>query len=245
MRATTIAKYRRRILAAALALSILLAATAFAAVTWKTVKAPAPGVAIGKNSHATATAWLLRHHGVARPGETPERLASTAWVYLQRCDCDLADKPIMWEIAEGLPMIFAARDHVKMAVRERCRYSSKPGETATFQQYVDAIKRNQPVILTFCYDPKTREGLATAKRRVSRCVSVAGIGYVRRGGEDYLICRDGLAAGGPDAELVKADRLAGDQWGADSKGKPWRQPHTSLYRWNGSYQNLVMVFVGE
>jgi len=61
------------------------------------------------------------------------------------------------------------------------------------------------------------------------------------GDKKFLICHDGIGsaeAAGPAA----ADRVSAEALGINTEGKPWGQSGTALYRWDGSYKNLVMVF---
>ena len=61
------------------------------------------------------------------------------------------------------------------------------------------------------------------------------------GDQKLLICHDGISsaeAAGPAAP----HRVSAKSLGINTQGKPWGQSGTSLYRWDGSYKNLVMVF---
>jgi hypothetical protein len=97
-------------------------------------------------------------------------------------------------------------------------------------------------VLTFCYDPDAREGLSQARRRVSDCTSVVGVGYVTAAEKTYLLCHDGLT--GEEHQPADGDRVAPTRIGLAEDG-PWLQPGTSLYAWDGSYANLVMTFVSK
>ena len=136
-----------------------------------------------------------------------------------------------------------ARGRPNTAIKQRCRYSSNASERATFDDYVYTINGNRPVVLTFCYDPASAKNLAAAKRRVSKCFSVLGIGYMNYDEKKFLICHDGITsaeAAGPAAP----DRVSAKSLGLNTQGKPWGQSGTALYKWDGAYKNLVMVFVG-
>ena len=78
---------------------------------------------------------------------------------------------------------------------------------------------------------------------MSKCFSVLGIGYMTYDGQKFLICHDGISsaeAAGPAAP----DGVSAQGLGINTQGKPWGHAGTSLYKWDGAYKNLVMVFAG-
>ena len=212
-------------------------------ISWKVISNTGEAMSLRRNSHSTATAWLVKYHGLNKPHETDKKLVATCWVYTQRCECGKPDKPTVWDIAEGLKKLCIARGHPNTPIKERCRHSSKSSETASWNDYIAAINDNRPVILTFCYAPTARQGLAQAKRRVEKCFSVAGIGYMKYGNQKLLICHDGITS--DESYPASGDKVSASSLGINTEGKPWGQSGTSLYKWEGSYDNLVMVFVGR
>ena len=213
------------------------------AISWKVINDWGQAIALRRNSHSTAPAWLVRYYGLDKRNETEKKLVAICWVYTQRCECGNEDKPTLWEIAKGLKKLFTARHYPSTVIEERCRYSNKSSEKAGWNDYVAAIKSNRPVIVTFCYDPATRPGLAQAKRRVSKSFSAVGIGYMNYGDQKLLICHDGITA--QQSYPASVDKVSASDLGINTQGKPWGQAGTSLYKWEGSYSNLVMVFVGR
>lgn len=229
-----------------LALGLLLAAAwpsagRAAEVAWQVVDNCGAYFTIQYNTHATAGGWLTWYHGLARPGESQKTVIHAAWVYMQSCDCGETDTH--WDVAGGMLRLFGARGYPHTPVKERCRYSQRLGETAGFGDYVARIKQNLPVILTFCYDPAAQSGLQAARPRGKSCISVVGIGYMYYNGRGVLICHDGLSASDPNP--AQGDKISPAAWGLDLADRPWMQPGTALYRWDGDYRNLLMVFVGQ
>jgi len=162
---------------------------------------------------------------------------------MQVCECNSPGHPVDWNISLGWKTLCRGRGYSYVPVKERCRYSERDDETADFDSYVERIHQNLPVILTFCYDLEARRGLGQAYRRVASCSSMVGIGHLVCDGQKFLICHDGLASG--QASPALADRVSPSDLGLSTDGTPWGQSGTSLYRWNGSYTNLVMVFIGH
>jgi len=199
---------------------------------------------VAANTHATAGAWIARYHGLKRADESDRTFITTMKVYMEHCACHLPDKPIYWEIAEGLNKCFRARGRAELVVTERCRYSSAASERAGLAAYRAEIEANRPVVLTFCYDPAAAADLSTAKRRTSNCFSVVGIGYMKYGNTDLLICHDGLQYP-PASGSGTLDRVSPQSLGINTQGRPWGQTGTTLYKWEGAYKNLVMVFVRD
>ena len=206
-----------------------------------TIAGPGKPLPLFRNSHATAMACMVDLHGLRKPGESDRLLIATACVFAEFCECDKPGKPIAWHIDEGLKGLLESRGYAA-DIDERVRYSANADKRADFERYAEAIRANQPVILTFCYDPDARSGLAEARRRVDACTSVVGIGYVPVGDKTYLICHDGLPEG--DQESIELDRIRPQDIGAPAEGA-WSQEGASLYRWNGQYANLVLTFVGK
>lgn len=212
-------------------------------ISWKAANHVGEAIPLFRNSHSTAMAWLVKYHGLKKQNESEKPLVATCWMYAQYCECDKKDKPIIWRIGHGLKKLFTARGYPNTAVKQRCRYSNNSSEKAGWNDYVTAIKDNGPVVLTFCYDPDTSESLAKAKRRVDKCFSVVGIGYMNYGDQKLLICHDGVTTN--QNYEASVDKVSASDLGINTQGKPWGQPGTSLYKWDGSYSNLVMVFVGR
>lgn len=186
---------------------------------------------------------MADYYGVRKLNESSTTLIATCWMYAQYCECDRPGRPMLWRIGYGLQRLFAARSWPHTVVNERCRYSPDAGDRASFSDYSGAISRSHLVILTFCYQPAAKQGLAVAKRRADKCFSAVGIGYVTAAnGKTLLICQDGLAPG--QASPANVDKVSPAKAGLATKGAVWNQPGTGLYKWDGSYSNLVMVFVG-
>ncbi|PIY49368.1 MAG: hypothetical protein COZ05_00625 [Armatimonadetes bacterium CG_4_10_14_3_um_filter_59_10] len=209
---------------------------------WKSVSRRGECVFLFRNSHSTAMANLVIYDGLGTPAKA-RSLVALCWMYAQHCECNQPDQPVVWRVSEGLAKLFTARGYPHTAISERCRYSAIPDERADWDAYVAAVARDQPVILTFCYEPSARKLPQRAKRRVSRCFSALGIGYLTVNGQKLLICQDGLSDGQKCEASV--DTVSAPSPGIASEGKPWGEPGTSLYKWDGTYSNMVMVFVGR
>ena len=164
-------------------------------------------------------------------------------MYAQYCECNKPGKPMLWRREEGLRKMFAGRGYPNTPIKERARYAKNDWETAGWEKYTEAIDGNRPVILTFCYDASVKGDLAQAKRRVSNCTSVLGIGYVTHNGKHYLICHDGMAEG--QSHPASGDRVSPGSIGLSATGGVWSQAGTSIYRWDGAHANLVTVFTGK
>lgn len=214
-----------------------------AGTSWKAVANYGQATPLFRNSHSTAIAELVGYHGLKKAKESPKTLVATCWMYAQYCECDKPGKPILWRIGHGLKKLFTARGYPNTTIKERCRYSNQASDKAGWNDYVGAIKDNRPVILTFCYDEAARQTLAQAKRRVSKCFSVVGIGYMVHNGQKLLICHDGITSN--QSYPASVDKVSASSLSISTQGKPWGQAGTSLYKWDGSYSNLVMVFVGK
>ncbi len=212
-------------------------------VSWKAVASYGTAISLLPNSHATAGAWVARYHGLKKPNETNQMLVATMRIYMEHCECDKPGKPTNWLVAEGLKKCFSARGHRSTSITERCRYSTNSSERAGLSEYKAAIDANRPVVLTFCYDAAAANNLATAKKRISNCFSVVGIGYMKYGDTYFLICHDGFSTP-PSSGSASLDRVSPQSLGINTEGKPWGQRGTTLYKWDGAYKNLVMVFVG-
>ena len=236
----------RMLIVKALALVVLLSAARpcdAVSISWKAVTYAGQAIPVFRNSHSTAMASLIKYHGINKQNESDKPLVATCWMYAQYCECDKPGKPTIWRVMHGLKKLFTARGYPNTPTKERCRYSSKSSEKAGWNDYVAAIKDNRPVILTFCYDPDTRQGLAPAKRREEKCFSMLGIGYMEYGDQKLLICHDGITSN--QSYPASVDRVSAANLGINTQDKPWEQSGTSLYKWEGSYENLVMVFVGR
>ncbi len=230
----------------ALALVVVLSAVrpcGAVSISWKAVDHAGPAIPVFRNSHSTAMASLVKYHGLKKQNESDKPLIATCWMYAQYCECDKEDKPIIWRISQGVKKLFTARGHPNTPIKERCRYSNNSSEKAGWNDYLAAINDNRPVIVTFSYDPDTRQGLAQAKRREKKCFSMVGIGYMKHGDQKLLICHDGITSN--QSYPASVDRVSAASLGINTQDKPWGQSGTSLYKWEGSYENLVMVFVGR
>lgn len=211
-------------------------------VAWRVVERSGSAIPLYKNSHATAAGWVTAYHGLKKPGETDKEVIAALWVRMQTCDCDAPGKPTLWNIYSGMKDLFSARGYPGTGFKERCRYSEEEEQIAGFDDYTSRIRANLPVVLTFCYEPEAKRGLGRASRRVSKCFSMAGIGHLIYNDQKFLICHDGIDQ---DADFAaKVDRVDPAALGLPTEGKPWGQSGTSLYRWDGKYTNLVMLFVG-
>jgi len=231
------------ILPASFLVSILIAGIANAAPTPKTVGNPGTAIELFRNSHSTAIAALIKYHGLQKANESDKTLVATCWMYAQYCECNKPGKPMLWRIEKGLTKMFAGRGYPNTAIKERARYARNDSETAGWEKYTEAIDGSRPVILTFCYDASAKGDLAQARRRVSNCTSVLGIGYVTHNGKHYMICHDGIPAGQSHAASV--DRVTPASIGLSGSSGVLSQAGTSLYTWDGAYTNLVMVFAGK
>ena len=236
---------RRWILAlpASFLVSILIAGIANAAPTRKTVANPGTAIELFRNSHSTAIAGLIKYHGLRKPNEADKTLIATCWMYAQYCECDKPGNLTLWRVAEGLKKMFAGRGYPNTPVKELARYARSDAEVAGWARYTEAIDGSRPVILTFCYDASAKGDLAQARRRVSDCTSVLGIGYVTHNGKHYLICHDGIPPG--QSHPASVDRVSPASIGLSAGSGVWSQAGTSIYRWDGAYTNLVMVFTGK
>ena len=230
------------VLPASFLVSILIAGIATAAPTPTTIDNPGTAIELFRNSHSTAIAGLIKYHGLRKANESDKTLIGTCWMYAQYCECDRPDKPMLWRVAEGLTKMFAGRGYPNTPIKELARYARSDAEIAGWEKYTEAIGGNRPVLLTFCYDEAAKGDLEQARRRVSNCTSVLGIGYVTHNGQHYLICHDGIPAGQSHAASV--DRVSPASIGLSGSGV-WSQAGTSVYKWEGAYTNLVMVFTGK
>lgn len=230
-------------LPASFLVSILIAGIANAAPTPKTIANPGTAIELFRNSHSTAIAAMVKYHGLQKPNESNRTLVATCWMYAQYCECNKPGKPMLWRIEEGLKKMFAGRGYPNTAIKERARYARNTAETAGWEKYTEAINGNRPVLLTFCYDAQAKGDLTQAKRRVGNCTSVLGIGYVTSNGKHYLICHDGMAGG--QAYPASVDRVSAGSIGLSTNSGVWSQAGTSIYKWDGAYTNLVMVFTGK
>ena len=66
---------------------------------------------------------------------------------------------------------------------------------------------------------------------------------MKYGEQKLLICHDGITS--TQSYPASVDKVSAADLDIKTEGKPWGQAGTSLYRWDGSYENLVMVFVGR
>jgi hypothetical protein len=131
------------------------------------VSPPGKALPYFRNSHVTAVACFVSVCGLRKPREADKTLIATAAVFMEFCECDRPGKPVLWRVQEGLQKLVASRGRTAV-VNETVRHSGNAEERADFERFAAAIRDNRPVILTFCYDPDSRQGLAQARRRASK-----------------------------------------------------------------------------
>jgi len=199
------------------------------------VPRPVEAIPLFRNSHATAGAWLVKHHGLKRDGERDKTLVATAWVYMRRCgDCSDSDS-VTWDVAGGLASLLKARG-AKLTVAERCTRPTSAKSLARFSDLVAAIKAGAPALVTFSYDPRSAKSSTVARGRARKSFTLAAIGTITDGARDYVVARDGLTK---PPELLAQDCVSAASLGL-GKGV-WSQPGTRIYRWHGGQQNIVLV----
>ena len=222
-------------------LALMIANPTDAAVV-KCVADPEPAISLFRNSHATATAWLVKHYGLARAKETDKALVAAADLFIYRCGgCGEEEGPDSrraWDVAAGVVNMIRLRGRLVTA-SEKCTAPPGAKRSADFADYQHAINAGRPVLVTFCYDVAAGRSTKVARERAKRALTVAGIGYFIKDSKQYIIARDGLKA--PDA-LAKSDTVAPARLGLSKKGV-WHQAGTSIYRWQGSCANMVLTFV--
>ncbi len=232
-----------------IALALTLAAVIVGAVggcqkpetTWHTIDSPGEAMMGHPNTHAAAGAWTIKYLGLSDPDWDDEKLYTMMRLHMGKPECPTCPLIVFWDVLGGIWNYLQVNDHTDVQVSEFVRYSRHEDETADFEDYVAAIDNNQPVILSWCYDGRAADP-AAATKRAADCFSTVGIGYVRQGDTGYVICHHGLDA--PlDEDIDGKDRVAPFAAGLQGQAGPWDQPGTALYRWDGDYQNLVLVFV--
>ena len=212
-----------------------------AASTWHTIASPGQAMMGHPNTHAAAGAWTIKYLGLSDSDWDEEKLYTMMRLHMGRPECPSCPLIVFWDVLGGIWDYLQVNDHAEVEVTEVVTYSKHEDETADFEDYVAAIDRNQPVILSWCYDAPASDPAMATKRAV-KSFSTVGIGYVRRGDEQFVICHHGLEAS-LDQEIDAIDRVGPNVAGLQGQSGPWDQPGTALYRWNGEYGNLVMVFV--
>ena len=210
--------------------------------SWRVIDSPGTALQGMRFTHAAAGAWVVRYHGIDGPEMDNTQFVAAMRLYMGRSECPSCPADTIWDIAGGMRDFLQVKDRSDIPVRERFRYSGNASETAEFEEYVQAIDGDQPVILTFCYDPAAAEDTVAASLRTKDCFSVVGIGYLLRGSRRFLICHDGFAPQ-PVPGGTAEDRVAPDRAGVGDQRGPWNRPGTALYKWDGDYRNLIMVFV--
>ncbi len=236
--------HTRTALIAIVLIASLVAAMPASAVSidWHAVKNYGQSIMRSRNSHCTAAANIAKYHGLQRPGETDERLVTYAYMYVKQCACgDREHLPVHWFIAEGLTKLFKTRNGGGVSIRERATHSSHAYERATWSQYVAAINANRPVVLSYCYAAGAAASVEAAKGRYEQAFSVVGIGYMTYGGQKLVIAHDGVRSSVEVGPATGA-RLDPATMGLNTVGKPWGQSGTTLYKWDGGQQNLLLVF---
>lgn len=208
---------------------------------WRVIDRPGKAIVGQRNTHATSGVWVARHYGWDDPELTDKRSVAAMNLYMVE-DCGGCPVPSIWHIATGLQDYLQVERVEGVEITERVRYTKDPLERADFEDYKASIDDNRPVILTFCYDAGTREDPAYARQRAIRAFSAVGIGYIQRGGRRYVICHDGFDSP-PVRHKAIEDQVAAEDLGLGRQSGPWQQTGTSIYRWDGKHENVVMVFV--
>jgi len=233
-----------KVYSGALALGLIALALPAQAVSisWHAVDGYGTAVMLERNSHCTAAANVAKYHGLKRAGETDERLATLAYMYVKQCACgERENLPIHWFIKEGLEKLFSTRYTGTAMIRERATQSVYTHERVGWDHYVAAINANRPVAVTYCYDPGSKAGVEAAKGRYQECFSICGIGYMDYGGQKIIIAHDGATSDGQVGPAAGA-RLDPGAMGINTVGKPWGRAGTTLYKWDGGQKNLLLVF---
>ncbi len=234
--------HRIAIVALVAGMALWVAPALAAGTSWEVVDNYGQAVMLSRNSHCTATANAAKYHGLQRPHEADDRLVTYAYMYVKQCACgDLENLPIHWFICEGLTKLFEARAETQPAIRERATRSTKSYERVGWEDYVQAISQNRPVVVSYCYTPGADAGVEAAKGRCDETFSVLGIGWMNYGGQKLLICHDGLSRDS-EAGSAAGARLEASDMGLNTAGKPWGRPGTTLYKWNGGQTNTLLVF---
>ena len=180
-------------------LALVIAATAASpahaiSISWHAVDNYGTAIMLSRNSHCTAAANVAKYHGLQHEGESDERLVTLAYMYVKQCACgERKGKPIHWFIAEGLDKLFKTRYAGTATIREGATHSNFYKERVTWEHYVAAINANQPVAITYCYDPASAAGVEAAKGRYRSCFSIVGIGYMYYGGQKLIIAHNFIA----------------------------------------------------
>jgi len=216
----------------------VMPAVGTAAPTQELLQSPSPAITLFRNSHAIATACLVKQNGLARRSESDTTLVATARVYLRHCgNCSDPDS-VTWHVGEGSTNMMKARG-ADITPTETCAKPTSSGAPATFSRFCSAIQSGRPVPVTLCYDPRAARSAQIAKGRARDCLTVAGIGHAVSGGKHYIIARDGLRSA---SGMAKAYTAPPSQIGLGRTGV-WRRPGTRVCRWEGGYTNSVLTVV--
>ncbi len=208
---------------------------------WQVVPNPGRAIMGMDNTHAAAAAWLVRYYDPQAAQRSEKQLVAGMRLHVGVPKCPSCPELASWDIERGLKSYFIAHGQPQVQTRELYRYPDRSVPPGAFADYVRSIDAGRPVVLTFCYDPAHRTDAGAARLRARRCFSVVGIGYVRYRGLDYFICHDGLTGHLEDG-IDTIDRIQPVDAGLEGIAGPWQQAGTSLYRWDGQYANLIMVF---
>jgi hypothetical protein len=221
----------------------LAGAPASAEVSWTTVEDYGYALALERNSHATAGAWMADYWDLRKPQESDKKLIATCWVYMQHCDCGTPGKPTWWQVREGMEKLCTARGWGGTYFKEKVRFSAYESEKAGWDDYVERIDGGYPVLVTYCYADGADRDLDAAGTREKDCHTMVGVGYLEQDGDKYLICHDGITSEQDYPAAV--DCVQPGDLGLPTRGRPWTRSGTALYRWDGQYENLIMVFMSK
>jgi hypothetical protein len=147
----------------------------------------------------------------------------------------------VWNITEGLQRLLAERGRSEELV-QRYRCGGQGPEAVSADVVAASLEAGHPVVATLCYE-RTAALPAVAAQRRAACFSVAVVGVVDDGRDEYLVARDGL--GDLDTCAAGADRLKPADIGLPAGRGPWSDPGTSVYRWAGANRNVVLTMVGS
>ncbi len=189
-----------------------------------------------------AAAWVVRHLGLADEGETDTGLYTALRLHIGIPECASCPMIVFWDVAGGLMKYFSLEDRPEVQIRELMLRTAPPELTGDWSDYVDAIDRDQPVIVSWCYDKPAGIDEKLARARAAKCMTGVGIGYILKGDERFVIFQHGLDKP-MEYDIDATDRVTPSVAGVSGQDGPWHRPSTALYRWDGDYENLIMVFV--
>ncbi|MFH1777387.1 MAG: hypothetical protein ABH952_07515 [Candidatus Omnitrophota bacterium] len=181
-----------------------------------------------RSTHSIAVAGLLNYLGMKDKKLPLKAFIAGITTYIEKCLCDLPEKPIIWKIGKGIKE-FSVYQGYRIEIDEKCRYSANTEEEIQFADLKIKINKTYPVIVTFLYEPHYHHDLETARQRITGS-SVIGTGYLEYQIGQYLAGLDGLFK---DEELL-----------IDKKNLATETRNTvTFYNWDGDYSNLIIVSV--